>query len=225
MTMTKYLNPVKYWRYIFKRVKKASLRKQGDFFGNPGPIFENDFEELRKGIVEIRPKVYVEIGTATGISASRTFIYLKEHNPECEFYTLDIFEKYSRSIAHRFSNEPRFHALTGLSVRINETDDPARKELKNYRGPTDVLRKLFSEALAGKKLDIAFIDSRVGTALPELLVLEEYLADNGIIFCHDILNRGKGVEVLFHLELNRDRYEFEVVNTGPAGIIKIRLKN
>jgi len=113
----------------------------------------------------------------------------------------------------------------GLSTRIDETTHPACEELIDYKGPTDTLKKLFKNDLRIKKVDIAFIDSRKGNALAEFLIISEHLSPNGIIFCHDILNFGKGVEVLDYIKNNMDVYKFEVIDTGPAGMIKIKLNS
>jgi predicted O-methyltransferase YrrM len=85
-----------------------------------------------------------------------------------------------------------------------------------------MLRTMFGGELRDKRVDIAFIDSRKGSAVAEFRILDEHLNENGIIFCHDILNGGKGVEVLQYLEARANRYEFHVINTGPHGMIRIR---
>ncbi|MCX6276300.1 MAG: hypothetical protein NTV09_13950 [Bacteroidetes bacterium] len=103
-----------------------------------------------------------------------------------------------------------------------ETTDPAFTELANYKGPTNVLRKLLDTELGGRLVDIIFIDSRKGTAVPEFLVIAERLSPNGIIFCHDILNGGKGVELADYLRANEGPFSFEIINTGPAGMIRIK---
>ena len=98
-------------------------------------------------------------------------------------------------------------------------------ELKNYKGPNDILRNLLDDEFEKRHLDIAFIDSRKGTALPEFLLLEKKLSPNGIIFCHDILNRGKAVEILMFLQRHKDRYVYDVLDTGPCGMLRIKLKS
>jgi len=114
--------------------------------------------------------------------------------------------------------------VLGLSISPEETTSPAREELRGYKGPVNVLRELIQNELAKTKIDVAFIDSRKGSALPEFFLVEKHLAPNGIIFCHDILNRGKGVEVLVYLQQHKERYEYDVLDTGAAGMIRIRIK-
>ncbi len=84
-----------------------------------------------------------------------------------------------------------------------------------------MLRSLLDTELAGRTIDLAFIDSRKGSALAEFTVLAARLSRDGTIFCHDVLNGGKGVEVLQYLKDNSDRYDFDVIDTGPDGLIRI----
>ncbi len=114
-----------------------------------------------------------------------------------------------------------FHPLLALSVRREETTNPAYEELKNYSGPEDVLRRLLNGRLKDKEIDIAFIDSRKGTALAEFLILKERLSKRGVILCHDVFNNGKGVEILEYLKTHPNEFCFEIINTGPQGLLKI----
>ena len=117
---------------------------------------------------------------------------------------------------------PQFHALWGLSVLKKETTPPAYNELMNYYGPSDILRQLFNNELENTKIDIAFIDSRKGTALAEFHVLRKHLSNNGVIYCHDVLNKGKGEEVLNYLTNNNNKYKFTIKKTGTEGILIIQ---
>jgi len=209
---------------IRKRLKKYWRALRGDHFDNAGAVTDEDFRVLMDGIDQAKPAVYLEIGTGKGYSAIKVFNYLQEKFPACDFYTIDIFSEHVANIRARFPGSKTFHAVLGLSVSISETSSPAREELQGYKGPVNVLRDLLQSELSAKKIDIAFIDSRKGSALPEFFLVEKHLSKNGIIFCHDILNRGKGVEVLLYLQQHKDRYEFDVLDTGPAGMIRIRLK-
>jgi predicted O-methyltransferase YrrM len=212
---------------IIKRVKKkikkiiSVLRK--DYFSNPGPISEGDYLEILSSIDEIKPKIFVEIGTGKGISAEKIFNYLISKSSLCKFFTIDIYKKNCDMANSKFRNFSQFRALHGLSVSREETTSPAFDELKNYSGPQDILRNLI-KTLNKELIDIAFIDSRKGSALAEFLVLEKYLSQNGVIYCHDILNNGKGVEVLEYLNKNKNKYSFRVLDTGKEGLIKIKLK-
>lgn len=218
--LQKFFIPQNYYKYA----RSYFNRLQGDEFSNPGPITDEDFQQIKIGIDEVKPKVFIEIGTGKGISTKMIYNYLKKNYPECHFYTVEIFKKYFKSIMKRFADCPTFHPLLGLSVRREETTPPAYDELNNYSGPSDILRKLFNDKLKNRNVDIAFIDSRKGSSLAEFLILEKRLSEKGIIFCHDINNNGKGLEVLDFLENHKERYSFQVINTGPMGMIKIRLK-
>jgi predicted O-methyltransferase YrrM len=208
-------------RYIPKSVKQAVRRAMGDRFQNHGAISELDFAAMREEIDRVRPAVFIEIGTGTGVSTRRLFAYLKAAGIACEFYTIELFEQHFRAIAAAIA-DPRFHPIHGLSVTVAETTDPARAELADYRGPQNVLRDLLRRELAGKPVDMAFIDSRKGSALAEFKALAERLAPDGAVFCHDILNGGKGVEVLTYLQDHEASFRFRVIDTGPDGIIRVR---
>ncbi|HRH65942.1 MAG TPA: class I SAM-dependent methyltransferase [Bacteroidia bacterium] len=210
---------------VKKRLKKYYRALRGDHFDNAGAVTEFDYAVLKAGIDEVKPSTYIEIGTGKGISATQVFNYLQEKFPQCHFYTLEIFQQHYEAIREKYKNSPCFHALLGLSVTRGETTNPAHDELANYTGPVNTLRTLLENDFAGKKIDIAFIDSRKGSALAEFKLIEKHLSPRGIIFCHDILNRGKGVEVLLHLQQHKNRYDFDVLDTGPAGMIRIRLKS
>ena len=210
---------------VKKRGKKILRAIKGDFFDNAGAVTPRDYEVLCQGIDEVKPSVYIEIGTGKGVSATYVFDYLKKNFPKCHFYTLEIFKEHYENIKLKYDSEPTFHALLGLSVTKTETTDPAFSELKNYHGPENTLRDLLEKDFTTKKVDIAFIDSRKGSALAEFLLLEKYISRSGIIFCHDILNRGKGVEVLLHLQQNKSRYDYDVLDTGAAGMIKIKFRS
>jgi predicted O-methyltransferase YrrM len=88
-------------------------------------------------------------------------------------------------------------------------------------------------AEVNKKVDVCFIDSIRGSALSEFKIIINYLKENGIIFCHDILNGGKGVEIKEYLDVNKDKFEYEIIDTGTTtisekqvkpGMMRIRLK-
>ena len=210
----------KYTHYLIKNIRKI----RGDVFGNQGPITAQDFEVIKNGIEEVKPKVFIEIGTGVGSSAEKIYNYLKDHYPDCHFYTMDIFKNHITNINKKYSGHPTFHALLGLSVSPEETTPPARDELADYHGPVDILRHLLEDDLKNRNVDIAFIDSRKGSALAEFMLLEKYLSAEGIIFCHDILNEGKGVEVLDHLKQRKDEFTYEVADTSPMGMITIRMR-
>ena len=212
-------------RSAVKKIRKFYKRLRGDHFDNAGAVTDKDFEVMVEGIDRVKPGTFIEIGTGKGYSAEKIFTHLQKHFPHCDFYTIDIFKPHVDAITNKFSNEKHFHAIHGLSVMKEQTTDPARTELKSYSGRQNVLYDLLHDGLKNRKIDIAFIDSRKGSALAEFMLIEKYLSPSGIIFCHDILNGGKGVEVLDHLKQNETRYDFEVLNTGAAGMIRIRLKN
>lgn len=75
--------------------------------------------------------------------------------------------------------------------------------------------------LVEQTVALAFIDSRKGSALPEFKLLAGRLSPGGVILCHDILNGGKGVEVHEFIRAHPDEYDFEIINTGPDGLIRI----
>lgn len=210
---------------VKKRLKKYYRALRGDHFDNAGAVTEQDYAVLKQGIDEVKPSSYIEIGTGKGVSATHVYNYLQKNFPECQFYTLEIFQQHYEAIRVKYLHSPTFHALLGLSVSREETTNPAYDELANYTGPVNTLRNLLQENFKDKKVDIAFIDSRKGSALAEFLLLEKYMSPNGIIFCHDILNRGKGVEVLLYLQQHKNRFDFDVLDTGPAGMIRIRFSH
>jgi predicted O-methyltransferase YrrM len=217
----KYLSPITWTRFL----KRVCNKLRGDIFSNPGPITDQDFEQIRMGINEVKPKLFIEVGTGGGVSTRKIYKYLRRNYSDCHFYTIEIFRKYYENVRKDFSHCSTFHAFVGLSVNREEATFPAYGELINYSGPADILRNLFKNEIKGKRVDIAFIDSRKGTALAEFSILEKNLSSKGIIFCHDILNNGKGVEVLEYIKKDEDKYSFEVIDTGAAGMIKIRLKD
>ncbi len=221
MSLQKYFIPKNYIRYL-RRLLNAL---QGDVFSNAGSITDEDFEQIRIGIEQVNPKIFIEIGTGKGISTKKIYNYLRSNYPKCHLYTLEVFKKYHNQIRKQFYDCHTFHALNGLSVLVEETTPPAYNELMHYSGPTDILRKLFNQDLKNRQVDIAFIDSRKGSARAEFLLLEKKLSSRGIIFCHDILNNGKGVEVLEYIQTHQDKYTFEVIDTGLEGMIKIRRRN
>jgi predicted O-methyltransferase YrrM len=209
---------------VKKRLKKYYRALRGDHFDNAGAVTPQDYAVLQKGIDEVKPASYIEIGTGRGISASHVFEYLQQHFPACHFYTLEIFPGHYEAIRSKFQAHANFHALLGLSVTREETTDPAFQELKNYSGPVNTLRNLLEKEFSTKGVDIAFIDSRKGSALAEFKLLEKHMSPHGIIFCHDILNRGKGVEVLLYLQEHKEKYDYDVLDTGRAGMIRIRFR-
>lgn len=210
---------------VKKRLKKYYRALRGDHFDNAGAVTALDYQVIQIAIDEVRPSSYIEIGTGKGISAIHVFNYLQEKFPACHFYTLEIFQEHYENILRKYKDVPTFHALLGLSVMRDETTNPAYDELENYKGPVDTLRVLLKKDFSNKKVDMVFIDSRKGSALAEFKVVEPYISKDGIVFCHDILNRGKGVEVLSYLQEFRERYHYDVLDTGPAGIIRIRFLN
>ncbi|HUB98158.1 MAG TPA: class I SAM-dependent methyltransferase [Stellaceae bacterium] len=205
-------------------IKTLGRRMTGNFFRNDGGIREGDFEAIRTEIDRIRPRLFIEIGTGTGVSTKRLFSYLDAAGIACDFYTIEIFDRYYQDIKKAVTH-PRFHPILGLSVLVEETTDPARSELVAFRGPQNVLRTLLDQELKNRSIDLAFIDSRKGSALAEFKLLAPRLSPDGTIFCHDILNGGKGVEVLEYLQDNEELYRFRVLNTGPDGIIRIHLRS
>lgn len=205
-----------------KRIKKFMRALKGDYFSNAGAVTEMDLQLLRDAIDQVKPTLFIEIGTGTGASSRGIFQYILRQMPTCDFYTMDIFNNYLDDINKVFGTHPNFHTVLGLSVLRDEITDPAYTELSNYQGPTNSLRKLLDVELKGRMVDIAFIDSRKGTAVPEFHVLAERLSPNGIIFCHDILNGGKGVELATYLREDEGPFSFEIINTGPAGMIRIQ---
>lgn len=209
---------------VKKRGKKFFRALKGDFFDNAGAVTAEDYREIMRGIDEVKPESYLEIGTGKGVSAINVYGYLREKFPSCHFYTLEIFPEHNENIKKKFGQHATFHALLGLSVTKEETTEPAFSELKNYNGPVNTLRDLLDKDFSNKKLDIAFIDSRKGSALAEFILIEKYISPKGIIYCHDILNRGKGVEVLTYMQQHKNKYDYDVLDTGAAGIIRIRLK-
>ena len=209
--------------YLPRPIKRLGRKIIGDRFQNDGGISDRDFDEIRSAMDRIHPSIFIEVGTGTGISTKRIFGHLVGLGTPFDLYSIEIFEHYHARIARAISDR-RFHPILGLSVLIEETTDPARSELANYRGPQNVLRTLLTTEIAGRVIDLAFIDSRKGSALAEFKLLAERLSCDGAIFCHDVLNGGKGVEVLHFLEAHRDRYVFDVIDTGPDGIIKIGLR-
>ncbi|MFM2136431.1 MAG: Methyltransferase domain [Bacteroidota bacterium] len=205
-----------------KRLKRFMGRLKGDYFDNVGAVTTKDLEVITQAVDRLRPSLFIEIGTGKGFSTRGIFRHLNAHFPDCTFYTIDIFKEYLDAVRKEFENNTAFHSCHGLSVRREETTDPAFTELKNYSGPQNVLRDLFERELKSRKVDIAFIDSRKGTAVPEFAVLAQHLSSDGYIFCHDILNGGKGVELVNHLDTCKDAFRYEVLDTGPAGMIRIR---
>ncbi len=210
---------------VKKRLKKYYRAIRGDHFDNAGAVTDLDYQIIQIGIDEVKPASFIEIGTGKGISTTHVFNYLQEKFPACQFYTLEIFQEHYENIVRKFSAFPAFHALLGLSVTREETTPPAFDELANYHGPVNTLRNLLETEFSDKKIDMAFIDSRKGSALAEFKLLEKYISPNGIVFCHDILNRGKGIEVFSYLQEFRERYIYDVLDTGPAGMIRIRFMN
>ncbi len=210
---------------IKKRLKKYYRALRGDHFDNAGAVTSLDYQIMQLGIDEVKPSSFIEIGTGKGISATHVFNYLREHFPSCHFYTLEIFPEHYENIRKKYLGVPTFHALLGLSVSREETTSPAYDELAGYKGPVNTLRELLKREFSDRKVDIVFIDSRKGSALAEFKLLEPYMSVNGIVFCHDILNRGKGVEVLSYLQEHRERYHYDVLDTGPAGMIRIRFQH
>ncbi len=204
-----------------KRLKKFLHRLRGDVFDNAGAVTEADIAEIHRAIDRVNPTIFIEIGTGTGVSTRATYKYLQDKYPVCDFYTLDIFQEYLERIVSEFQQDQHLHVRHGLSVKRSETTDPAFEELGNYNGPDNVLRKLLDNELNGKSVDIAFIDSRKGTAVPEFKVLAERLSPDGIILCHDLLNGGKGVELVDYLQ-HDPRFTYQIINTGPAGMIRIQ---
>lgn len=179
---------------------------------------------ILEGVDAVKPSLFIEIGTGKGISTSHIFEYLEKNFPDCTFYTIEIFKEHWENIQKRFGGRKNFNALLGLSVTKEETSDPAFTELSNYEGPQNVLRQLLENKLSGRKIDIAFIDSRKGSAVAEFHLILEHLNPAGIIFCHDILNRGKAVEVLSYIQQHKDKFDYNIFDTGSAGMLVIRLK-
>lgn len=210
---------------VKKRLKKYYRALRGDHFDNAGAVTALDYQVIQIAIDEVKPSSYIEIGTGKGVSATHVYNYLQEKFPACHFYTLEIFQEHYDNILLKYKNHPTFHALLGLSVTREETTNPAFDELEKYNGPVDTLRDLLKREFSEKKVDMVFIDSRKGSALAEFKLVEQYISKDGIVFCHDILNRGKGVEVLSYLQEHRERYYYDVLDTGPAGIIRIRFLN
>jgi predicted O-methyltransferase YrrM len=73
-----------------KKIIRFIQRIKGDVFQNPGPITDEDFEIIRQGIEEVKPLLLIEIGTGRGISTRKIAHYLRNNNPKCHFYTIDI---------------------------------------------------------------------------------------------------------------------------------------
>ncbi len=101
-------------RKILVRRRKVIRARRGDVFQNPGAISEEDFLQIKKGIDEIAPSVFVEIGTDRGASTETLFTYLRNNFPECEFFTIDIFLWHVLNARSKFADEPRFHAIHDL---------------------------------------------------------------------------------------------------------------
>lgn len=201
-------------------------------FTNSGGITPKDGELLIESVNEINPKIYIEIGTGSTFSASKVFDYLIKKSIDCKFYTIDINSEIINKINETYKAYPNFKALQGLSVTKDELTSRAKSRSSGYKGNDDVLRKLLGEL--NQKVDICFIDSIKGSSLAEFKIIVEHLQDNGVIFCHDILNNGKGVEVKEYLDLHPEKFTYEIIDTGivktqgtdvKPGMLKIKLNN
>src|ERR1700722_18341995 len=118
--------------YLPTPIKRLGRKIIGDRFQNDGGISDRDFDEIRTAIIRIRPSIFIEVGTGTGISTKRIFACLAELGPTFDLYSIEIFPRYHARIAQAI-RDPRFHPILGLSVRIEETTDPARSELADYK--------------------------------------------------------------------------------------------
>lgn len=200
-------------------VKQFGKRIIGDRFQNDGGITDLDFEVMRRDIDRIRPGVFIELGTGTGVSTRKLFYAVRQQGLPFAFYTFEIFKRHRNAIRKAIP-DPTFHPIWGFSVTREETTEPCHSQLEGYNGPQNILRTVLNTDLAGRKVDMAFIDSNKGCAVAEFKLLAERLSKDGVIFCHDILNRGKGAEVVEHLKTRSD-FRYEVIDTGPSGIIRI----
>ncbi len=207
-------------RFIKDKIKyflKTYSHLRGDIFANAGPIDDNDSISLKKSINQIKPRIFIEVGTGRGASTREIYKYLHANCPNCHFYTIDILKKFTEAVDKEFPYET-FHTYVGLSVLKEEVTSPASEEVKDYSGPANILRKIIKD-LNDKKVDMAFIDSRKGSALSEFKILEKHLSSKGIIFCHDAYV-GKGVEVVEYLRRNRNKFGYEIIPT-KAGLLKV----
>jgi predicted O-methyltransferase YrrM len=182
-----------------------------------------DFEVIRQGIDGVKPKTFIELGTGVGTSTALIFDYLERHCPECEFWTIEIDRALADAAQARYAKRPGFSAMWGLTVTPEETTDPARSELGEYSGPVNTLRDVLTQ-IGERGVDIAFIDSRKGSSLAEFKLLEKALSPHGIIYCHDILNGGKGVEVLMYIQKHKDVFDYDVSDSSQYGMIRISHK-
>ncbi|MCX6276299.1 MAG: hypothetical protein NTV09_13945 [Bacteroidetes bacterium] len=59
-----------------KRIKKIVRAIRGDYFNNAGAVTEMDLQLIREAINQVKPSIFIEIGTGTGASSRGIFKHI-----------------------------------------------------------------------------------------------------------------------------------------------------
>lgn len=199
------------------KINKLDRLLYGD--SAPGGITDEDFDAIKKGIDEVKPKVFIEIGA--GRSTRLVFEYLCKKCPSCVFYTIDPIIRFLEKAGQDFETHKNFNSLLGLSVKKEDLVSPALEEFGTYSGDENILVDLLESKFKNRKVDMLFIDSREGSAVAEFKAIEKYLSAKAIVFCHDVLNGGTGHELQEYLKDKPYKCTIEPSSVGTLRVEKI----
>jgi len=187
---------------------------------DPNSPYYRFFYQLTK---ELKPGVVVELGSWQGTSAA----YFAGGNPETTVITIDHHTDPGDSI-NKSATQKAELAFSNLHYVNGWTCDQLYEEEKDkhlLHGLNAYPRVL--EILAGRKIDILFIDSwhRYDQAMKDWNAYKPLLNKGAIVICDDICpgNKGGGIEDMdkFWDEIKHDKFLTGALHSGyPMGFFR-----
>lgn len=170
-----------------------------------GTVSAEEAAFIQQYIARDRPKIFVEVGVATGLSSALILMFLAENGGEV-LHSIDISETF-------YGDSTK---VTGFLV--DEIDGEGRELFKLHlkRSSFDL-----KQLLSGKKFDMAFIDAQHGHPWPtiDMMALMPFAKPGALIFHHDLaLYRQPGIGI-------GPKYLFDQFDTNERQLIDHQSKN
>ena len=204
----------KYWR-------KTSLKKRKD----------GDF--LLNHILQIKPKIFLEIGVFHGVTSRNVceILYFL-HGENFKFIGIDMFLndevilKDEHAPNTNFSNPLKTiyykYIIKSDPYSIKSVKNLLKKFIKNIRiiqgNSNEVLKKI-----SLNEIDYVFLDGghKYETVRDDLNCLSKIINNNGIILCDDYnLTYAPGIKIAIDEYVDKNNYNLKILNSRFAEITK-----
>jgi len=204
----------KYWR-------KTSLKKRKD----------GDF--LLNHILQIKPKIFLEIGVFHGVTSRNVceILYFL-HGENFKFIGVDMFLNDKVILKDEYAPNTNFsNPLKTIYYKYIIKSDPysiksvknlLKKFIKNIRiiqgNSNEVLKKI-----SLNEIDYVFLDGghKYETVRDDLNCLSKIINNNGIILCDDYnLTYAPGIKIAIDEYVDKNNYNLKILNSRFAEITK-----